>query len=126
MPKSTKASRAAKRKKGAVSDVIKLREARVELAGIKKQLVKEKCRKTNQVEGLKNRLKEMHFLENCGVVSVNKFFFDLDTSKGNQIPYVGDYYLYLGGIKARVVVSQRSEIPTPSKGFKSTGPYDTS
>jgi len=115
-----------KKKKGPVADVTKLREARVQLAGIKKELVKEKCRNTNQVQGLKNRLKEMDFLEDHVDVIVNKNYFDMNTSKDNQIAYVSDYYLYLGGIKARVVVSQRSEIPTPSKGFKSTGPYDTS
>ena len=125
MPKSTKASRAMKKKKGPVADVTKLREAQVQLAGIKKELVKQKCRNTNQVQGLKNRLKEMYFLEDRVSVNVNKYYFDMNTSKKNKIAYVGDYYLYLGGIKARVVVSQRSEIPTLSKGFKSTGPYGT-
>jgi hypothetical protein len=49
----------------------------------------------------------------------------MNTSKNNKTAYVGDYNLYLEGIMAKVVVSQRSEIPTPSKGFKSTGPYGT-
>ena len=125
MPKSTKASRAMKKKKGPVADVTKLREARVQLAGIKKGLVKEKSRNTNHVQGLQNRLKEMDFLDRCSV-NVNKYYFDMDTSIKNKIAYVGDDYLYLGGMKAKVVVSQRSEMWTPSKGFKSTGPYGTS
>jgi len=96
----------------------------VQLAGIKKGLVKEKSRNTNQVQGLQNRLKEMDFLDRCSV-NVNKYYFDMDTSIKNKIAYVGDDYLYLGGMKAKVVVSQRIEIPKPSKGFKSTGPYGT-
>jgi hypothetical protein len=113
-----------KKNKAPVADVTKLREARVQLAGIKKGLVKEKSRNTNHVQGLQNRLKEMDFLDRCSV-NVNKYYFDMDTSKNNKTAYVGDYNLYLEGIMAKVVVSQRSEIPTPSKGFKSTGPYGT-
>jgi hypothetical protein len=125
MPKSTKASRAMKKNKAPVADVTKLREARVQLAGIKKGLVKEKSRNTNQVQGLQNRLKEVDFLEGRANVIVNKYYFDMNTSKNNKTAYVGDYNLYLEGIMAKVVVSQRSEIPTLINGFKSTGPYST-
>ena len=107
----SKASRAAKRN---MSSDMKRRATMVEVSNLKLQLKKSQGLSNQNIGALVKKVKEFDYMDNSTDVAVHKFHIDVDTSKGDS--FTTPLKEYLGGIYGNVIISQKSEILTPSSG----------